>query len=200
MFTYSKTVQKPNQAPTTQIVTKMAFKSWRGYSSGEFFGPDSGMIEFRDLSFHQRDEIAQAERDFFWQQGVRGVGWILADNWLPYQRSSFVTPPFPGFISGHSTFSRAAAEVLSGVTGSTYFPGGLGRIPAPSLRFEAGPAAPFDFQWAQYYDAADESGQSRIYGGIHASYDDIPGRKIGAEIGRKALETAKTLFGSSLAQ
>ena len=39
--------------------------------------------------------------------------WIRAANWLPYQRDTFVTPPFAGYISGHSTFSRAAAEVLA---------------------------------------------------------------------------------------
>ena len=55
-----------------------------------------------------------------------GVDWILAVNWLPYQRDTFVTPPFAGYISGHSTFSRAAAEVLTLFTGSKFFPGGLG--------------------------------------------------------------------------
>ena len=44
---------------------------------------------------------------------VAGVGWILAENWWPYQRPSFVTPPFAGYVSGHSTYSRAGAEVLT---------------------------------------------------------------------------------------
>ena len=47
-----------------------------------------------------------------------GVGWILAKDWVPYQKPTFVTPAFPGFVSGHSTFSRAAAEVLTSMTGS----------------------------------------------------------------------------------
>ena len=51
-----------------------------------------------------------------------GVGWIRAERWWPYQRPSFVTPPFAGYVSGHSTFSRAAAEVLTRLTGSSYFP------------------------------------------------------------------------------
>jgi hypothetical protein len=55
---------------------------------------------------------------------VGGVGWIRAIDWIPYQRRTFVTPAFPGYISGHSTFSRAAAEVLAAITGSPYFPGG----------------------------------------------------------------------------
>ncbi|MBL7774357.1 MAG: vanadium-dependent haloperoxidase, partial [Saprospiraceae bacterium] len=59
---------------------------------------------------------------------VAGVGWILAENWMPYQRKTFVTPPFAGYISGHSTYSRAAAEVLTQITGDEYFPGGLGEF------------------------------------------------------------------------
>ena len=54
-----------------------------------------------------------------------GVGWILAVDWVPYQQPTFVTPAFPGYVSGHSTFSRAAAEVMTAFTGSAYFPGGL---------------------------------------------------------------------------
>lgn len=61
-----------------------------------------------------------------------GVKWILPANWLPFQKSNFVTPAFPGYISGHSTFSRSAAEVLAAITGSPYFPGGMGIYNAPA--------------------------------------------------------------------
>jgi len=61
-----------------------------------------------------------------------GVGWILAENWWPYQRPSFVTPPFAGYVSGHSTYSRAASEVLTLFTGDEFFPGGVGRFEAPN--------------------------------------------------------------------
>ena len=64
-----------------------------------------------------------------------GVGWILAEAWWPYQRPSFVTPPFAGYVSGHSVFSRAAAEVLTELTGSPYFPGGLGEFVAEKNEF-----------------------------------------------------------------
>ena len=53
-----------------------------------------------------------------------GVGWILAERWWPYQRPSFVSPPFAGYVSGHSTFSRAAAEVLEALTGMRSSPAG----------------------------------------------------------------------------
>ena len=86
-----------------------------------------------------------------------GVGWILGENWWPYQRPTFVTPPFSGFVSGHSTFSRAAAGILEYITGSPYFPAGLGEFSAAQnefLQFEDGPSVPITLQWASYLDAA----------------------------------------------
>ena len=126
-----------------------------------------------------------------------GVGWILCSDWWPYQRPNFVTPPFAGYVSGHSTYSRAAAEVLTLVTGSPYFPGGYAwfRIPQDEyLVFEKGPSREFQLQWATYQDAADECSISRIYGGIHPPGDDIPGRKLGFAIGHKAFAKALTYF------
>jgi hypothetical protein len=126
-----------------------------------------------------------------------GVDWILAENWWPYQAPSFVTPPFAGYVSGHSTFSRAAAEVLTLLTGDPYFPGGMGVFHAPKdefLHFEEGPSVAIDLQWATYRDASDQASLSRIWGGIHPPIDDVPGRKLGKVIGPKAFQKAKFYF------
>ncbi len=126
-----------------------------------------------------------------------GVGWILAENWWPYQRPTFVTPPFAGYISGHSTYSRTAAEVLSFMTGDEYFPGGLGEFPAPKnefLVFEEGPSVDLTLQWAKYKDASDQCSLSRIWGGIHPPADDIPGRLIGMQLGPEVLVHAEKYF------
>ena len=126
-----------------------------------------------------------------------GVGWILAENWWPYQRPSFVTPPFAGYVSGHSTFSRAAAEVLTLLTGSEYFPGGIGEFVAKKnefLVFEEGPSQDIILQWATYRDASDQCSLSRIWGGIHPPMDDIPGRVIGEKIGKDAYNFAMSYF------
>jgi hypothetical protein len=125
-----------------------------------------------------------------------GVGWILASQWLPYQRPTFVTPAFPGYVSGHSTFSRAAAEVMTEITGSRYFPGGLAEwtVPAGGLIHEEGPTEDVTLQAASYYDAADQAGLSRIYGGIHPSVDDVNGRRTGSICGLEAWALAATYF------
>lgn len=126
-----------------------------------------------------------------------GVGWILAEDWWPYQRPTFVTPPFAGYVSGHSTFSRAAAEVLTLFTGDEFFPGGMGEFTARRNRFlvfEEGPSVDVHLQWATYRDASDQTSLSRIWGGIHPPVDDIPGRKIGIKVGVKAFEFAEQFF------
>ncbi|MCA1647998.1 MAG: vanadium-dependent haloperoxidase [Chloroflexi bacterium] len=129
-----------------------------------------------------------------------GVAWMLAVNWLPYQAPTFVTPSFAGYFSGHSTFSRAAAEVLTGLTGSAYFPGGLSTwiVKAGSLKFEAGPAQDVPLQWATYFDAADQAGLSRVYGGIHISADDLAGRRAGAACGQAAWALAQLYFAGQI--
>lgn len=126
---------------------------------------------------------------------VGGHAWVRALEWIPYQRRTFVTPGFPGYISGHSTFSRAGAEVLTSFTGSPYYPGGLGEFvanPSAYLVFEDGPIHEVRLQWATYYDAADQAGQSRIWGGIHIWPDDGDGRTQGAEVGLSAWELARS--------
>jgi hypothetical protein len=126
-----------------------------------------------------------------------GVRWIRAIEWIPYQKRTFVTPAFPGYASGHSTFSRAAAEVMTSFTGSPFFPGGLGGFHAAAneyLTFERGPTRDVDLQWATYYDAADQAGLSRIAGGIHVDADDFTGRIIGSAVGIDAFAKAMQYF------
>jgi hypothetical protein len=133
------------------------------------------------------------------KQAVGGCGWVLAVEWMPYQRRTFVTPAFPAYVSGHSTFSRAAAAVLTGLTGSPNFPGGLATFSCDSgyLFFEQGPSANVTLQWATYFDAADQAGQSRVWGGIHVAQDDFDGRRIGAAVGKSTLEVARAYFDGS---
>jgi hypothetical protein len=132
---------------------------------------------------------------------VSGVGWVRAVDWMPYQRPTFVTPSFAGYVSGHSTFSRAAAEVLTGITGSPHFPSGSYEwvVEEGNLIHEQGPTADVGLQWVSYADAADQAGISRLYGGIHIAPDDLVGRTIGAEVGTAAWALAQTYFDGSAA-
>jgi hypothetical protein len=133
------------------------------------------------------------------QNQTSGVGWIRAVDWVPYQRPTFVTPAFASYVSGHSTFSRAAAEVMTYFTGSLYFPGGLHEwsVAAGELLHEEGPTRDITLQWATYADAADQAGLSRLYMGIHIAADDVEGRRIGAACGEAAWQLAQRYFEGS---
>jgi hypothetical protein len=152
-------------------------------------GEHSGKVKL--YSWRGPDYIRDPKTD------MAGVGWILAENWWPYQRPTFVTPPFAGYLSGHSTFSSAAAEVLTKITGDPFFPGGIGEFSFRKndyLVFEQGPSVDMRLQWATYRDAADQCSLSRIWGGIHPPIDDFFGRIIGRQIGHDAFELADRIF------
>ncbi len=152
---------------------------------------DENVGKIKLYSWRGPDFIIDPETD------VAGVGWILAENWWPYQRPSFVTPPFAGYVSGHSTYSRAAAELLTAFTGDEYFPGGMSGFEVPAnefLVFEDGPSVDMTLEWATYRDASDQCSLSRIWGGIHPPADDIPGRIIGHQIGLDAYDLVSEYF------
>ncbi len=162
---------------------------------GKFFGQGNqyqvAVGDIKVLSWNGPDSIFIPATD------EAGVGWIPAKYWWPYQRPTFVSPPFPGYISGHSTYSRTAAEVLTALTGDAYFPGGMGEFLCPQnqfLVFEDGPSQTITLQWATYRDASDQCSLSRIWGGIHPPVDDIPGRKVGIVIAADAVNHAETFF------
>jgi hypothetical protein len=53
-------------------------------------------------------------------------------------------------------------------------------------------------QWATYFDASDEAGQSRLWGSIHIAPDDFGGRRVGARVGLRATELAAKYFDGSV--
>lgn len=91
-------------------------------------------------------------------------------TWLPLLEN----PNFPEYPSGHSTFSAAAAEVLTTLVGDTEFTVEGGLVPTK--------------QFNSFWDAARESGQSRIYGGIHFQSANQQGQLLGKTIAENTLD------------
>ena len=136
--------------------------------------------------------------------GGPGKGTIEMDGaqWIPYQAATFPTPPFPDYVSGHSTYSAAAARILELWTGSERF-GDSVTLAAGSSKIEPGltPARPVTLRWETFVDAADEAGLSRRYGGIHFRAADLAGRILGRAVALKAWLKAQDYFqGTALNQ
>ena len=132
-----------------------------------------------------------------WLGEGQGAGWIQGENWRPYQRITNPTPPFPEFLSGHSTFSAAAARVIAGLRGdaidlSFTFP--AGGVPFdPTV-----PAAPVLLRWDSLAAVADDAGLSRRLGGIHFKRGDLRGRHLGRKVGSAVLARCADLFDDGL--
>ena len=95
-------------------------------------------------------------------------------NWTPL----LTTPPFPEYVSGHSTFSGAAAAVLTGILGDNF------AFQATSVGFTR--------SYTSFEQAAQEAGISRIYGGIHFDFSNTAGLTAGSELGTYVLTTFST--------
>ncbi|HEY0062906.1 MAG TPA: vanadium-dependent haloperoxidase [Telluria sp.] len=122
---------------------------------------------------------------------LAGLRQIRAQEWMPYQPLSNPTLPFPDHVSGHSSLSAAAAEVLKRFTGSDAFNHSV-IVPAASSSIEPTlPAAPMTLAWSTFSLAASEAGASRVYGGIHFHNADSAGRTLGEHVGGAAFALAQ---------
>jgi hypothetical protein len=137
-----------------------------------------------------------------WSGPGKGVTNILADQWHPYSPSSFVTPPFPGYVSGHSCVSGGCAEMLKLFTGSDecgfieqrkageltelgFSCQDMQKLDGKSLA-ESGDSqhvsCDVTLPIPTFTAAADMAGISRVMGGYHVQADNIQGLKMGREI------------------
>ncbi|MEM8980751.1 MAG: DUF6851 domain-containing protein [Pseudomonadota bacterium] len=173
--------------------------TWEAKYHYDFVRPQSAI---RDLYYDQTIEA--------WGGPDQGTTTILAQEWQPYQDTTFVTPPFPEFTSGHSGFSMAAANTIAAFVGSDAFYDGttlsnydldsvegkdlIGQYVTTELAFETFTGEPVVLQWETLTEAAEEAGISRIYGGIHIQDGDLRGREIGADVADLAETQWTALF------
>jgi hypothetical protein len=156
-----------------------------------------------------------------WAGPYMGVQAIQGENWTPYQEPDVVTPPFAAYISGHSTFSAASAEVFRRWFGDDTFravpswtrnageslfepmiasgqPGFIAGVTDTPNSGPAtvgyGPAADVTLSWNTWNDAVQEAGMSRIFGGIHIAQDNIDGQIVGRLVGEEVWRRANALF------
>jgi len=127
-----------------------------------------------------------------------GIAQILGEAWRPYQVPTFPTPPFPEFTSGHSAFSMAAAEVLKSFTGSDRFGGSYKQENKLKVEPTLAEAIGVVLQWETFTAAAQEAGESRLYGGIHFYEGNVAGLALGRKVGAQAYEKARRYWEGTL--
>ena len=138
-------------------------------------------------------ERYQGQQVTSWLGPYQGYGQVDGSQWIPYQAPNVVTPPFPEYVSGHSTFSSAAATILNLFTGSDTFnavvtvKAGMSLF-EPETESQAGtPGSDVVLSWPTLTAAAKDAGLSRRLGGIHFQDGDEDGYALGRSVGANTL-------------
>ena len=149
-----------------------------------------------------------------WQGPGKGVGDMLGDNWLPYSPSTFITPPFPGYVSGHSCISGGCAEILKLFTGSDECGFVENRIagelteqgftcqqmqqldgrPLAEIIGEEHASCDIMLPIPTFTEAAEMAGISRVMGGYHIQADNVAGLKLGRDVAKHIWPKIQSYF------
>ena len=149
-----------------------------------------------------------------WAGPGKGVMDIPAEQWHPYSPSTFITPPFPGYVSGHSCVSGACADILRLFTGSDECgfvePRHAGELtehglscaemqqldgkPLTELLGEAHQSCEVTLPIPTFSGAAEMAGISRVMGGYHIQADNIAGLELGRNVSKYSWPVIQAYF------
>jgi hypothetical protein len=130
-----------------------------------------------------------------WGGPFKGTVEMDGKDWMPYQRSDFVTPPSPEHVSEHSTFSKAAAYIIHAYTKKESFDGCF-LVKKGSSLIEPGktPSVDIMLEWPTLSATVEEAGMAGLYGGIHFKRANESGQKLGAAVGKCVWEKVLVYF------
>ena len=126
--------------------------------------------------------------DYFKEKTIHGWGGhdkgmvsMKGEEWRPYSPETFLCPPFPGYVSGHSCVSGACSEALRYFTGSDVFGEEVKLVPGILTEPEnTGDTVMLKF--STFSQTAEMAGFSRVLGGYHIQADNIEGLKLGRNV------------------
>lgn len=145
-----------------------------------------------------------------WAGPGKGVIEMQAEEWHPYSPYNFITPPFPGYVSGHSTVSAASAKILELFTGSDRF-GEVEKRRAGELTEAEYECKIIQMKLGQssqdakltcevaldlptFTATAEMAGISRVMGGYHIQADNIAGLELGRKVANFDFPKFKSYF------
>lgn len=131
------------------------------------------------VHYYFRDKMIKG-----WGGPGKGMISMKGQDWRPYSPDDFLCPPFPAYVSGHSTVSGACAEVLKLYTGDDHFGLDVKRVPGELTEPEnIGDTIVLSF--ATFTETAEKAGISRVLGGYHIQADNVEGLALGHKVGQE---------------
>jgi len=125
---------------------------------------------------YYQDQVIKA-----WGGPEKGMTQIKGNEWRPYSPDTFLCPPFPSYVSGHSCVSGACAEALRLYTGSDQFGEEVKLVPGVLTEPEnIGDTVVLRFP--TFTETANMAGMSRVLGGYHIQADNVEGLALGRKV------------------
>jgi hypothetical protein len=131
---------------------------------------------------YYQDQVIKA-----WGGPEKGMMEMKGQEWRPYSPETFLCPPFPSYVSGHSTISGACAEVLKLYTGSDSFGTEVELVPG-ALTEPDNLGKPVTLHFTTFTETAEMAGISRVLGGYHIQSDNVEGLILGRKVAGKVFE------------
>lgn len=122
-----------------------------------------------------------------WGGPGKGMIEIPGKDWKPYSPETFLCPPFPSYVSGHSCVSGACGEALKLFKGSDNF-GSSVTLVAGALTEPEHLGDTVVLEFPTFTVAANMAGKSRVLGGYHIEADNVAGLELGRQVARHAYE------------
>ena len=122
-----------------------------------------------------------------WGGPDKGIVEMKGQDWIPYSPETFVCPPFPAYVSGHSTVSGGCSEVLKLFTGSDHFGEQVKLVPGALTEIKNF-GDTIILKMPTFTATANIAGFSRVLGGYHIQSDNIEGLKLGRSVGHAVWE------------
>lgn len=157
-----------------QVVAMDAFiASWDSKMYYDYARPYALVHEY------YQDQVIKA-----WGGPGKGMIEMNGKQWRPYSPETFLCPPFPSYVSGHSTISGACAEALKIWTGSDAF-GERVQLVAGALTEPGDLGDTVVLEFPTFTKTAEMAGMSRVMGGYHIQADNVAGLALGRNVARE---------------
>lgn len=146
------------------------------------------------VHYYYKDKTIKA-----WGGPGKGIVEMQGQQWKPYSPDTFLCPPFPSYVSGHSTISGGCAEALKLWTGSDTFGESVELIPgAMTEPNNLGEKVTLNFP--TFTETANMAGISRVMGGYHIEVDNVEGLKLGRNVAHEVWKFYNTHIGYEVTQ
>ncbi len=135
-------------------------------------------------------EYYQGKKIMAWGGEGKGIVEIDGKQWRPYSPETFLCPPFPSYVSGHSTISGGCAEALKLWTGSDVF-GSEATLVARAMTEPNNLGDTIKLKFPTFTETSEMAGISRVLGGYHIQADNVAGLELGRNVAKEVLKFYK---------